>query len=543
MFGNRSVTATFTCDGGFTWNGSSCTPISFVCTGTTPSNANLCSGDSTGLSADTPRTVVSSCTVGTKCEYTCDNGYTRSGNSCVPVNLTSDLTPTVNGTLTQGNTVSFDGRVRNNGGVTVSGFSNNFTYCWGSGCSPSTMIGSHLSQSSLNAGASRNNISANFNLSNTGTLRVQHCIDSRGQVTESNETYGDNCRVANFTVNAAPVPDYDLTITETGEAASAGTTVLNPGSNCVGNCTRPYSDGTSVNLSGSISNGQVTFSGSGCSGDTCTVSMTTNRSVTATYTCDSGFTWSGSSCDPIPVAPPDVSLDLVQVFEGSYNESTGLIENNDLRLRLSNESVTPVGAPQSIPYDVTEGPGGANITSGIIDVNSTINQSSLYNDPDNPSDLGSFPATQGLSIPVRVTLNPDSSIDGDTSNNTGQDVLNLDLTDPTYRVVPDLEVVRTGNNAAITVTVENPPFTLNCTLSGPGGIRLPGDPPGSGVTTYNIPPISASASDFTLDLIAGPLTSTAEYTLTCSHTSVLGNVFNFTPVTETIDVVPRIEEI
>ncbi|MDO8552376.1 MAG: InlB B-repeat-containing protein, partial [bacterium] len=48
-----------------------------------PANAILCSGDDTGLSANTPKTLVSSCTA-TKCQYTCNTaGYANVGGTCL----------------------------------------------------------------------------------------------------------------------------------------------------------------------------------------------------------------------------------------------------------------------------------------------------------------------------------------------------------------------------------------------------------------------------------------------------------------------------
>jgi hypothetical protein len=54
-----------------------------TCTGTTPSNANLCSGDSSGLTSNVVKSLVSSCTASKKCEYTCKSGYKKVGSSCV----------------------------------------------------------------------------------------------------------------------------------------------------------------------------------------------------------------------------------------------------------------------------------------------------------------------------------------------------------------------------------------------------------------------------------------------------------------------------
>ncbi len=70
----------FTCNSGFVKSGNTCVPA--VCTGSDPANATMCSGDNTGLSADTAKTVAAACGV-PKCEFTCNSGYLISGNTCV----------------------------------------------------------------------------------------------------------------------------------------------------------------------------------------------------------------------------------------------------------------------------------------------------------------------------------------------------------------------------------------------------------------------------------------------------------------------------
>ena len=127
-------------------------------------------------------------------------------------NLTSDIIPTYNGTLVQGQNVTFNGVVRNSGTENIkTAFNDNFTYCWGAGCSPATVINS-IPQGTINAGVSRNDISTSLNLSQTGTLRVQHCIDSTGIIAESDETTADNCKTATFSVNPPASDVYQLII-------------------------------------------------------------------------------------------------------------------------------------------------------------------------------------------------------------------------------------------------------------------------------------------------------------------------------------------
>jgi len=64
--------------------------INFSCTGVDPVHASICSNDATGLTVNTPKTLVSVCTADRKCEYVCNNGYVFNNGSC---NLTSSPSP------------------------------------------------------------------------------------------------------------------------------------------------------------------------------------------------------------------------------------------------------------------------------------------------------------------------------------------------------------------------------------------------------------------------------------------------------------------
>jgi hypothetical protein len=53
-----------------------------VCTGSTPNGSQICPGDEANL----PKTLVGSCTVATKCEYTCipPSTYSAALGACIP---------------------------------------------------------------------------------------------------------------------------------------------------------------------------------------------------------------------------------------------------------------------------------------------------------------------------------------------------------------------------------------------------------------------------------------------------------------------------
>lgn len=87
------------------------------------------------------------------------------------------------------------------------------------------------------------------------------------------------------TANFTPVK-YLLTVVNTGSGDGTVTSVP-PGIDCGSNCTAEFDNGTEVTLTAVAAPGSVFsgWSGSGCSGtDECVVSMTTARTVTATFT-------------------------------------------------------------------------------------------------------------------------------------------------------------------------------------------------------------------------------------------------------------------
>ena len=94
---------------------------------------------------------------------------------------------------------------------------------------------------------------------------------------------GWTCADASFTT--PPNCTYSLAVTKSG--TGSGTVTSGPaGINCGSDCSESYTSGTSVTLTASAASGSTFtgWSGEGCSGaGTCTVSMTQNRNVTATF--------------------------------------------------------------------------------------------------------------------------------------------------------------------------------------------------------------------------------------------------------------------
>lgn len=79
---NSGPKCQYSCNSGYSWNGSSCVAQTFSCTGTIPANASFYSGDNSGLTANIPMSYSSNNNM-IKCEYSCNSSYTWNGSSCV----------------------------------------------------------------------------------------------------------------------------------------------------------------------------------------------------------------------------------------------------------------------------------------------------------------------------------------------------------------------------------------------------------------------------------------------------------------------------
>jgi hypothetical protein len=220
-----------------------------------------------GITSGTPITLTAPVTVGTNTFSSWTGCASASGNNCT-VSMNANLTVTANYVATP----TYSLTVNSSGAAVVAITANNATYNGTTNYTHSGIISGTSITLTAPATASGNNFT-----SWTGCASAS----------------GNNCTVsmtANRTVTATYAAPR-LTITKTGVAALAGT-VTGPGINCGLDCTEDYTVGTPVTLTGTITNGNVNFSGA-CTGTTCNLTMDANRSVTATFSCDTagGYVW------------------------------------------------------------------------------------------------------------------------------------------------------------------------------------------------------------------------------------------------------------
>ena len=141
-------------------------------------------------------------------------------------------------------------------------------------------------------------------------------IDANGDI-NANVGVGATCDLSG---GGDPPPPGSFTLSVAKAGTGSGTVTSSPiGISCGGDCSEAYTDGTSVSLTATPASGS-TFSGwsGACAGTgSCALSMTANRSVTATFNTDGG----GGDCGALP---PDVDVVNTGSMASSWPQQTFL---------------------------------------------------------------------------------------------------------------------------------------------------------------------------------------------------------------------------
>ena len=125
-------------------------------------------------------------------------------------------------------------------------------------------------------------------------------IDANGDI-NANVGVGATCDLSG---GGDPPPPGSFTLSVAKAGTGSGTVTSSPtGISCGGDCSEAYTNGTSVSLTATPASGSTFGGWSGaCTGTgSCALSMTANRSVTATFNTDGG----GGDCGALP---PDVTI-------------------------------------------------------------------------------------------------------------------------------------------------------------------------------------------------------------------------------------------
>ncbi len=158
--------------------------------------------------------------------------YATAPSSCGVADVLSQSLFVSAGPYTVGQSVSLSAQVRNGGGANTGvAFNDNFSYSYISATGPWTNL-ALLPKSSLAIGATSNDMQS-FTLPQSGTIYVQHCVDSNNDVNElSGET--PNCSVSSgLTVLPAPTGNV---LANPASLNGGGTSTISWNSSSAGSC-------------------------------------------------------------------------------------------------------------------------------------------------------------------------------------------------------------------------------------------------------------------------------------------------------------------
>jgi hypothetical protein len=327
-----------------------------------------------------------------------------------------------------------------------------------------------------------------------------------------------------------PAPDRTLTVIYPGDADVTS----NPSGISCGDgsydCNETYPDGTSVNLDGTIPNGDVDFAGD-CSGNCDNLIMDDNKTVTVSVTCDADYTWDGSSCifnrpDLIPqvsVSDSSVSVDEVN---GIYNNLISRVTAQNINTgdfpsggNINYRSEIDYGADGSVDDTVS-----STFNSGVSGNSSTLLSPQVFN---NVPFGGHEICVQVNDPPSTISAyNESDYTNNDTRDNGTCATFTLSPVEPPMVITADNQedtiYVRQGDDAVIDWDV-NTSYPMDCEVTGQGNTVGPFDPSVSGTGTTN----------------ANNINNSTTYTLTCTEPNTNTD---FTE-TVTIEVIPVQQEI
>jgi sugar lactone lactonase YvrE len=154
-----------------------------------------------------------------------------------------------------------------------------------------------------------------------------------------------SARTVTATFSAAPPPQQTLTVTRAG-AGSGAVTSSPAGISCGATCSAAFAAGTSVTLTAAPASGSVFAGWSGaCSGTgTCTVDMTSARSVTATFA---------------PIPPPPPTPQRLTVTNSAVGGGSGTVTSSPAGISCGTTCSAAFAYGASVTLTATPSPGSA----------------------------------------------------------------------------------------------------------------------------------------------------------------------------------------
>ena len=439
-------------------------------------------------------------------------------------NLTSQNLIHTSGILQEGETLNFTASVLNNGTAgTPTSFSDVFEYRYGATGGFTTFkteANSALAMNGSDPDSASYTIPAGA--STWGDLYIQHCIDSTGQITESDESVADNCEQMNLgIINPLPPQNPPTSV-------SASTGVCD--SNTISITWSAVTGATSYSV---LDNGTPIASVTGTSYNHSVGNVgTTEHRYTIRATNISGSSlpsspdttafepWDCLTANGVEIDALEPSMNISSASEdgvdGTYDNVRALVGMQNLGL-----GTVPAGTP--------------------LTYKATIDIDNYFTDPDQTSSVGSY--TGGLNptgtagdqsatltrtfddIPfgthtVCALVNLDAPIyteyPNNTANNTHCASVTIAVPQPPLSITSSKNLIRAGETATISWSAHTA-YTMNCTVSGAGGLNTSFDAsanhPTGPVTGSQTTTAISNTSEFTLSCIEPHTNTTFEETV------------------------------
>jgi hypothetical protein len=318
---DTSTKCQYKCNSGYSWSGSSCVAVaaSYSCTGSIPSSASAYdSEESSSLTANSPWSYSASDT-STKCQYKCNSGYSWNGSSCVALPAKPTGLSAICNSAGTSATITWDA---SSGATEYATRYDRNTSSWSGDCY-------NLNTGDYCGRDSGRSYTAATTPGNPNDFWVHACNSAGDCSNPTDIIFTCNAPASYSCTGSIPSNASMFDGDNIGLTANTPYThwVTDTGTRCQYHCNSGYSwsgsscvaVAASYSCTGSIPSNASMFSGDniGLTANTPYTHWVTDTGTRCQYHCNSGYSWNGSSCVAVPpVGLNQITANPVSISEG-----------------------------------------------------------------------------------------------------------------------------------------------------------------------------------------------------------------------------------
>lgn len=503
---NTGAKCEYTCASGFERQGNACVPIPGSCSSPLANSSFYDDEEKASVPSVNYPSTYSDIDTGTKCQLTCNAGYSWNGASCIQLPDLVAGKPTASAvSVRRGETINLTGLIANNGLAPAGPYEVRYFFI----DKNASRVAEYLTPATAITGTTNpgetKSTTGSWTIPNDAPIGTKYSVAYAADITNVvDEGTGDgpwsngSDWSATFTVVEGPI--------------------------CVGTLenAKPHNEDNDYDRSGLTTDTNKSYS-------------STDTGAKCEFYCQDNYNWDDTAKACVNNTGQTGFIDLAASRPSASPSSdpadidpaTGIYDNVRVLLQINNIGTKKVNTPHSgIPYMARiTGVADSQIGTYTESIDAGGESSSLEVELDN------VPSGEQLEVCARVNLDGSNLYpeDSDLTNNESCTSFSLDTLEPPMSITTNKQYIRRDETADVTWEV-NSARPLSCVVKGAGGIS---DGPFDPADRYPSP-----GNAYKLTKTTTTLSNTSEFRLTCTVVET-GQKFEKTAV---VNIIPKPEE-